>query len=470
MKKLALVLSLAASGCALVGPDYKRPDVGLPGAYTEPAPPGTTAMTVPADWWTLYRDATLDGLVHDGLARNADVRVAIARVEEAEAALREARATVYFPLVNGNAGATRSRVQQNGNYNSATTYTLGLSTSFEIDLWGRLRRAEYAVRDQLYASEYARDTVALSLAASIARTYFAVRSLDAQLIASRETLQAANESLGLARKRLSGGVASELDVAQAGSLRAQASAQVTELERQRSAVVHQLGVLTGRLDLAVAPGDFNALPVPPLAPAGLPSQLLERRPDVREAEATLEAATEQVGFARGSQFPALSLTASGGVASGDLSELFTKNASIWSIGGNLLGPILDGGRYRARTEQAQARAKQAEGQYQRAVENAFRDVNDALTNVGRAGEAEVDLQDYVAQSARSLKLARLRYEQGYSAYLEVLDAQRTLNVAQLALIRNRQAYLSYTVDLMNALGGGWNPDSAGPAPRTAKAS
>jgi multidrug efflux system outer membrane protein len=229
-------------------------------------------------------------------------------------------------------------------------------------------------------------------------------------------------------------------------------------------------VLTGRLDLSLSPGDFNALPLPPLAPAGLPSQLLERRPDVREAEATLEAATEQVGFARGSQFPALSLTASGGVASGDLSNLFTKNASIWSIGGNLLGPILDGGRYRARTEQAEARAKQAEGQYQRAVENAFRDVNDALTNVARAGEAEVDLQDYVAQSARSLKLAQLRYEQGYSAYIEVLDAQRTLNIAQLALIRNRQAYLSYTVDLMNALGGGWDPESATKAPKTAKAS
>jgi multidrug efflux system outer membrane protein len=361
-------------------------------------------------------------------------------------------------------------VQQSGNYVTATTYTLGLSTSFELDVWGRLRRAEYAVRDQLYASQYARDTVAISLAASIARAYFTVRSLDAQLVASRETLQAANESLGLARKRLAGGVASELDVAQAGSLRAQASAQLTELERQRSTVVHQLGVLTGRLDLVVAPGDFNALPVPPLAPAGLPSQLLERRPDVREAEATLEAATEQVGFARGSQFPALSLTASGGVASGDLSDLFTKNASIWSIGGNLLGPVLDGGRYRARTEQAEARAKQAEGQYQRAVENAFRDVNDALTNVSRAGEAEVDLQDYVAQSSRSLKLAQLRYEQGYSAYLEVLDAQRTLNIAQLALIRNRQAYLSYTVDLMNALGGGWAPDATATAPKTAKAS
>jgi len=456
MRPLVVVLGLMVSGCILVGPDYKRPDTGVPPAYNEPAPSGTRAdMTVPTDWWTLYHDATLDELVRTGLERNADVLVAIARVEEAEAALREARATVYFPLVNGNAGATRNRVQQSGNYVTQTTYTLGLSTSFEIDLWGRLRRAEYAVRDQLAASQYGRDTVALSLAASIARTYFAARSLDAQLVASRETLQAAEESLGLARKRAAGGVASELDVAQAGSLRAQAAAQVTELERQRSAVVHQLGVLTGRMDLALAAADFSALPVPPLAPAGLPSELLERRPDVRQAEASLEAATERIGFARGSQLPTLSLTASGGVASSDLSDLFTKNASIWSIGANVLGPILDGGRYRARTEQAEAQARQAQGVYQRAVENAFRDVADALSNVRRAGEAEIDLQDYVNQSARTLKLARLRYEQGYSAYIEVLDAQRTLNIAQLALIRNRQAYLSYTVDLMNALGGGW---------------
>src|SRR5262249_27436340 len=159
--------------------------------YNEPAPEGTAAASVPADWWTLYRDPMLEELVRAGLEHNADVRVAVARVEEAEAAFREARATVYFPLVNGNAGPPRTRVHHNGNYTASATYTLGLSTSFEIGLWGRLRRAEYSVRDQLYASQYARDTVTLSLAASIARTYFAVRSMDAQLIASRETLEAA---------------------------------------------------------------------------------------------------------------------------------------------------------------------------------------------------------------------------------------------------------------------------------------
>ena len=452
----------------MVGPDYKRPALDLPAAFSEPDV-SKAPMAVPQKWWTLYGDATLNALIDEGLVRNADVRLAAARVEEAEGLLREAHATLFFPLINGNAGVTRGRNPAN-DPPTATIYSLGISTSFEIDLWGRLRRAERATRDNLLASRYGRDTVALTLSATIARTYFAALSLDSQYAASQEIFRAADESFTLARRRAQGGIATDLDVYQAGSLRSQAAAQAKEIERQRAAIVHQLGVLTGRLDVSVPARDVAALPIPPLPPAGLPSQLLERRPDVREAEATLQAATEQIGFARGSQFPALSLTASGGVASGDLSNLFTKNASIWSIGGNLLGPILDGGRYRARTEQAEARAKQAEGQYQRAVENAFRDVNDALTNVARAGEAEVDLQDYVAQSARSLKLAQLRYEQGYSAYLEVLDAQRTLNIAQLALIRNRQAYLSYTVDLMNALGGGWDPESAARPPKTAKAS
>jgi len=196
--------------------------------------------------------------------------------------------------------------------------------------------------------------------------------------------------------------------------------------------------------------------VPPLPPAGLPSQLLERRPDVRQAEVQLAAATERIGVAKGSQFPTIKLTGSYGAQSSDLDTLFSTIGSVWSLGANLLGPILDGGRYRARTEQAEAQAKQAEAVYQRAVENAFRDVSDALSNVKAAADSESDLFTRLDASRNALRLAQRRYEQGYSAYLEVLDAQRTLNDAQLTFIRNRQAYLSYTVDLMNSLGGGWS--------------
>lgn len=456
MKRLLLsTLTLALAGCAMVGPDYTRPQTNLPAIYADEA--ATSAgLVVPPQWWTLYADPTLDGLIAEGLKRNADVRLAVARVEEAEALLREAKATLFFPQIDGQLGATRNRTIRNG---LDTSLTAGLATSFEVDLWGRLRRSERAVRDQLLASRHGRDTVALTLAASIARSYFAARSLDSQLTASQEILRAADESLGLAQKRADAGVASALDVHQATTQRATAAAQAKEIARQRAAIVHQLGTLTGRLDVALAPQDVAALPIPPLPPAGLPAELLQRRPDVAQAEALLSAASENIGVARAAQFPTLRLTGSAGTQSSELSSLFDAGTAVWSIGAGLIGPIIDGGRYAARTEQAEARARQAEAAYQRAVETAFREVADALSNVRLAADAETDLQLSVDQARSALGLAQRRYDAGYSAYLEVLDAQRTLNGALLSYIRNRQAYLSFTVDLMNALGGGWQPAS-----------
>ncbi len=448
----SVALAVALGGCALVGPDYQRPQTDLPAAYGEPGHTGAT-IAVPQRWWTLYGDPLLDELVQAGLASNADVRLAAARVEEAEALLREAHATLFFPLVQGQGGAGRGRSVQFGTGNS---FSLGLSTSFEIDLWGRLRRAERATRENLLASQYGRDTVSLTLAATIARTYFAALSLDSQYRASQEIATAAAGSLGLARRRLEGGVGSGLEVAQAASLQSSTSAQASEIARQRAAVVHQLGVLIGKLDLKLPTKEIEALPIPPLPPAGLPSELLERRPDVRQAEAQLAAATERIGVARGAQFPTLSLTGSLGVQSSELENLFSTGSRVWNIGAGLLGPIIDGGRYAVRTQQAEAQAKQVQAAYQRTVENAFRDVSDALSNVRLAADAEKDLAESVTQVREALRLSQTRYELGYSAYLEVLDAQRALNNTQLAFIRNRQAYLSYTVDLMNALGGGWN--------------
>jgi multidrug efflux system outer membrane protein len=455
MNRCILFTALLLSGCITVGPDYQRPARGLPAVFGEPEL-GSAAVSVPQQWWALYNDATLVELVKAGLEANADVRLARARVEEAEGLLREAHATLYFPLIQGNAGASRGRSVQQGPA-TVNTFTLGLSTSFEIDLWGRLRRSERSVQDQLLASRYGRDTVAITLAASIARAYFTALSLDSQYIASEEILKAANESLGLAKKRAAAGVASDLDVYQAGGLQSAAAAQAKEIARQRAAIIHQLGTLTGKLDLALPGKSLDSLPIPPLPPSGLPSQLLERRPDVRQAEATLAAATERIGVARAAQFPTLSLTGSFGVQSAELSSMFSSGSRVWSLGAGLLGPIIDGGRYAARTEQAQAQARQAEAGYQKAVETAFREVADALSNVRLAADSETDLRSRVDQARNALRLAQRRYESGYSAYLEVLDAQRTLNDAQLAFIRNRQAYLSYSVDLMNALGGGWAP-------------
>jgi outer membrane protein, multidrug efflux system len=459
-RTLTFALVAALSGCAMVGPDYQRPAIDLPGAYPEAERAQSAALEVPADWWKSYNDPLLNDLVAAGLAGNSDVRLAAARIEEAEAALREANA-LFYPEIDGSATGSRSRVStRTGAIPPSipairTNYALTASTSFELDFWGRLRRAAEAARAQYFATRYGRDVVALTLSAGIAQTYFAARSLDAQIIVSQESLQAADESLDIARKRFQAGLVPELDVNQAAANRAQLAAQITDLKRQRATAVHQLGVLTGQLDLKLEAGDLRALPAPPLPPAGLPSTLLERRPDVRQTEAQLVSANAQIGIARAAQFPTFSLTGALGRQSKDLDTLFNAGGGLWSIGLNIAGPIFDAGRYAARTQQAEARAHQAAATYEKTARTAFREVSDALSNVGYAADAEKDLQERVDQARNSLKLATMRYESGYSAYLEVLDAQRTLNDAQLALVRNRQGYLGYTVDLMNALGGGW---------------
>ena len=460
---IAALLALTLPGCTMLGPDFKLPFLNLPKQYPEmevatPAPP----IGAPANWWMLYSDPQLDELVATGLRNNADVRIAIARIEEAEGLMREAGA-LLFPEIDANAAAGRSRVSTRTGTQPLLSPTirnnfqLGVSTSFELDFWGRLRRAQEAARAQYMATRYARDVVALTLAANVAQTYFSVRSLDAQILVSQETLTAAEESLDIARRRAQAGVTSDLDVNQSEANRAQIGAQLKELRRQRAVAVHQLAVLTGALDVTVPAGDVWTLPLPPLPPAGLPSTLLERRPDIQQAAATLESANAQIGVARAAQFPTLSLTGSLGTQSRELSTLFSPGAKIWSIAVGAVGPIIDFGRYQARTEQAEARARQAALSYEKTAQTAFREVADALSNVRYSWEAEDDLRTRVEQARNALKLSSLRYESGYSAYLEVLDAQRTLNDAQLALVRNRQQYLAFTVDLMNALGGGWVP-------------
>ena len=455
----AIILVFALAGCA-VGPDFKVPFLDLPRSYPEPAAETKEPLPVPANWWRLYGDATLDRLVAAGLERNADIELAAARIEEAEAVLRESNAT-FLPQIDGNAAAGRSRSStQTGTLPSTAqpvrnNFLLSASTSFELDFWGRLRRIREAVRAQYFASRYAADVVTLTLAAGIAQTYFTVRSLDAQIIVSEGTLKAAADSLDIARKRAQAGVVSDLDVNQADSNRAQIAAQIKDLRRSRAVAAHQLGVLAGALDLELERGDLRELPTPPLPPAGLPSTLLERRPDVRQAEQLFAAATAQIGVAQAAEFPTFSLTGSFGAQSGELATLFSSGGRIWSVGLGIIGPILDWGRYKARTQQAEARARQAGATYAKTAQTAFREVADALSNVRLAADAEQDLRERVESAGNTLRLATLRYESGYSAYIEVLDAQRTLNDAQLALVRNRQSYLAYTVDLMNALGGGW---------------
>ena len=460
MRRLA-VLSLVAVAACTLGPDYKRPQLELPAQYSEPAPAQTQALL--PQWWQLYRDTTLDGLIDTAQKANADVRLAAARVQEAEGALREARAA-FFPEITGSYTYARQRVSSVASPPVSPgfplirpNHTLAASTNYEVDFWGRFARGSEAARANLLGAQYGRDTVVLSLAGAIAQAYFALRSLDAQITVLDNTIRVRRDSLDIAQARLDAGLAGELDVQQARGALYDALFQKRDAERTRSLVEHQLAQLTGRLDLKLAPGDLFVLPIAPVPPPGLPSALLERRPDIRQAEESLVAANAQIGIARAALFPTITLTGQAGGQSAELGDLLTSGAKIWTVGFGLALPLFDAGRRSARVDQARARTEQAVAGYQRAVETGFREVADALVNVQQTGDSEAELKARLDAARAALELSTLRYEKGYSPYLEVLDAQRNANDAELAFVRNRQARLAFSVDLMKALGGGWQP-------------
>lgn len=463
---LALAIPLALAGCAL-GPDYQRPDarVALPDSYAGEPVAGAlnTTPAVAGRWWTLFGDTQLDALVDQALTSSPDALTAAARVEEADAVLRQVNAAL-LPQIDANAGISRSRsilpnaVEPTGLLRN--TNRIGLSTSFELDVWGRLRRASEAARAQALGTRYTSETVSLSLAASVTQAYLNLRALDAQLLVNRDSVSSQAKSTQLARVRFDGGYVSQLDVQQAeGALATYTAAQV-QLEKNRALAESLLGLLVGQPGLKVAAGDLRSLPVPPTPPAGLPSSLLEARPDVRKAETDLIAANAKIGVAKAALFPSITLTGSLGRESRDLSDLFSPAAAVWSIGAGLTQPIFEGGRLRAQVEQVSAQQKQSLEAYRKSVQTAFREVNDALITVRQNGDSEVALGQAMQAAKRSLQLAQARYDSGYSPYLEVLTAQRTSNDATLAWVQNRQARLSSSVDLFKALGGGWKDGNA----------
>ncbi|MEJ0049271.1 MAG: efflux transporter outer membrane subunit [Rhodospirillales bacterium] len=462
--------ALWLAGC-MVGPDYKRPDVALPAAYPEAAADKDAAPPLTAEWWKLYGDARLNELVASALERNTDVKLAVARIEEADANLREANAAFLpefdFNTNTGN-GTARSRYSQitsiplppsvNPVHNNVR---LAVTTSFEIDFWGKLRRGVEALRALSLGSRYAKDVVTLSLAGLTVQGYFSVMSLDAQIVVTRESLASRDETLRVLRARANAGTVSDLEVNQSVVLRANAAAQLADLLRQRVLAEHQLATLTGRLDLTLVAGDLRTLPVPPVPPPGLPSTLLERRPDVRQAETDLISNNAKIGVAKAFMLPTISITGLFGGESTALSSALGSSAGrVWSIGPNVFAPIFDAGRLAARTQQAEARQRQSLANYQKAIETAFREVADALNNLQQTTAAEDDLNKSADAARNALRLANLRYDAGYSAFFDVLDSQRSLNDAELAVLRNRQARLSASVDLMKAMGGGWSPDAA----------
>ena len=451
-------LSLVA--CQMVGPDYFRPKQTLPASYQE-SQASDAAEAMINQWWTLYNDEVLNDLISKASKNNTDLKIAVARIEEADGYMREVGAAL-FPQVNVDSSASRFKVTElgatplfNGMSPTRSNYNVKLSTTFELDFWGKLRRAQESAKAQALASRFAKDTVDLSLKSLVTGDYLLLRSLEAQIELSKASMKSREDSLALTQRRLEGGVSSALDVHQAEVAYNNLKAQLADLTRQRAIIEHQLAVLAGDLDLKIAAGDIQSLPIPPVPPVGLPSTLLEARPDVRQAEQNLIAANAKIGVAKAALFPTISLTAGLGGESKDLGDVLKSAARIWNGGLSLNLPVFDSGRLSSRVDQASAEKKQLLASYERAVQNAFTEVNDALVNVRQNTEREAALNASQSSASKALEIANNRYKSGYTGYLEVLDAQRVFNDASLAYVQSRQARLTSTVELFKALGGGW---------------
>ncbi len=460
MKLICLLVPIALlSACKTVGPDYERPQQLVPSQYSESSDQAQSKVS--ATWWAVYQDQLLNDLVSKALQSNTDIKLAVARIEESDALAVEVGAAT-FPQVDLNAGASRSRVTELGGnpvtINPRNNFKAQLGTSFEIDFWGKLRRAKESARAQMLSSRYAKDTVALSLSGLVATNYLTLRSLDSQIKLTQESLKSREESLGLTKRRLEGGVASALDVYQAEVASANLSAQLAEITRQRALSLHQLAILTGDLSLNIASAEIKALPVPPTPPAGLPSSLLEARPDVAQAEQQMIAANANIGVAKAALYPSISLTAGLGGESLELGDILKSAARIWTGGVSLYLPIFDSGKLNSKVDQASAKQKQALASYEGAIKTAFTEVNDALVNLRQNTEREAALDKSQIAAKKALDVSENRYKSGYSAYLDVLDAQRVYNDSALSYVQSRQARLAATVGLFKALGGGWQAE------------
>ena len=444
---------LALSGCAL-GPEHSRPNLDLPEQWK----PGTAdSGAVRNHWWELFQDPTLDALVDRALSHNHDLELAMARVEEARARLGIAR-SAQLPLAGIQAGAARG---ETGGTDLSASYETEGSISFTIDLWGKYRRATEAARARLLSTEAAYRTVGLSVAGDTARAYFLLLSIDQQLETAHSTLKARRRTEELYRSRYKEGLSGEFELRQSEVETTTAMAQVQSLEIARVQTETALGVLIGQsprqlLEERIArPLSLDKVNVPELVPAGLPSGLIARRPDIMQAEQELHAATADIGVARAAFFPDLSLTGVFGWASSEFDRLIMTGASHWSVGANVLQPVFQGGKLFAELEAANARQKAAYAGYAKVVQNAFREVHDSLTANRITRERLKTIQTQVTKLRRAMELANLRYTGGQTGFLEVLDAQRALFNAEMELARAHQAQLDAAATLYQVLGGGW---------------
>lgn len=445
------IASILFTGCA-VGPDFKEPMVAVPESYRTQVMPADAATNL--EWWALFDEPLLYDLVTTALENNRDLLIAASRIEQARAALGFTRADQY-PRIDSDAGA------QVGNFtggsrsrDTTATFYLVAPLSWEIDFWGKYSRATEAARAELLASQYGLETVQLALIANVASAYYQLLDFQQRLNIAKSTLASRIKSLTIIEQRFDKGIIAQIDVNQAQIQKEIAAAAIPLYERSIAKTVNGLAILLGRLPEIVRIGMHRFGRAPPDIPVGLPSDILERRPDILQAKLLLKAQTERIGVAQALRLPAISLTGALGVASTDLGAVTTEGG-VWSVGGRLLAPLIDFGKNKRRVEIEEERTQQALYQYENTVLTAFREVEDALVEIAtyRRELAAVARQRMAAQNANTL--SKERYDKGVSSYLEVLETERTLFSTQLQLSELQQRYRNAYVNLYKALGGGW---------------
>ena len=460
----ALAAAGALSGCA-VGPNYQRPLLPAPENFYGSSWPASEASFADTQWWDVFADPVLRSLIEDALRNGYDVRLAASRVQEARARYGIA-GSLYYPEVGVSAGLSRVHTSAYATPGNVTgnQITANALFSWELDVWGRIRRLNEAARAQYLATEEGRRGVELSLVADVASAYFDLRELDAELEISRRTRATFQDTYDLFNRRLEGGAASALETARAEVLLANASAGIPALEQRIVARENQITLLLGRPPGPVPRGGaLTEQALPPAVPPGLPSALLLRRPDVRAAEQSLVAATANVGVARAAFYPTLSLTGLLGGLSPGLQDLFAAGRT-WSIGAGLLGPLFAGGGLRAQERVARAQFDETRVAYEEAVTRALGEVSSALVAIEKLAAEEAERTRAVNAARESVRLATRRYESGLSAYFEVLDALQQLLPAETALVLTRRDRLTAFVSFYRALGGGWSDTPPPPPP------
>ena len=450
---------LLLTGCT-VGPKYKRPPVTVPGAYRGLAPdsdPQTITSLGDERWWAVFQDEQLQALIREALGQNYDVRVAATRVLQAQAVLGITRAD-QFPTITGGASASNLGISRTKNLPSFETSSneVNLSLFWELDFWGKFRRATEAARANLLATEWGQKAVVSSLISNVASAYFQLLELDAEMEISRRTLASRRDSLRLVEIRAKGGATSLLDVRQSEELVYTAAAAIPNLERSIEQQENLISILLARNPGPVTRGrSLVEHPILPVVPAGLPSSLLARRPDIESVEQQLIAANARIGVARAAYFPQITLTAVAGYQSPALTSLFSGPAGFWNFGGQLLQPIFTGGRIRSNVRLTEAQEQEAVLIYQRSIQQAFREVSDSLVAYRKNQEFRAQQQLLTAAAEDATRLSVVRYRGGVTSYLEVLDSDTRQFDAQLGLARAQLNERLALVQLYNALGGGW---------------